>query len=76
MRTRWGSFSSKRAITLNLALVMVPIEYLDYVIFHELCHYRVGHHGPAFWRLFKRLMPDCRERKKALNTYALRLRLP
>jgi predicted metal-dependent hydrolase len=73
MRSRWGSFSRGRGITLNLVLVMVPVEYLDYVIFHELCHHKVPHHGPAFWRLLERLMPDCRRRKKGLNAYAARL---
>ncbi len=76
MRTRWGSFSSKGGITLNLLLIMMPVECLDYVIFHELCHYKVGRHGPRFWGLLKRLMPDCEERKKELNAYAGSLRLP
>jgi len=70
MRTRWGSFSLKGGMTLNLLLIMVPVECLDYVILHELCHYKVGRHGPRFWRLLKRVMPDCEERKKELNTYA------
>lgn len=71
MRSRWGSFSRGRGITLNLSLVMVPVEYLDYVILHELCHYRVPHHGPEFWRLLERLVPDCKKRRKGLNAYAL-----
>jgi predicted metal-dependent hydrolase len=76
MRTRWGSYSSKGRVTLNLLLALVPIECLDYVILHELCHYKVGRHGPRFWGLLKRLMPDCEERKRTLNTYASTLRLP
>jgi predicted metal-dependent hydrolase len=75
MRSRWGSFSTRTGVTLNLMLVMMPVECLDYVILHELCHYKVGHHGAAFWKLLTRLLPDCRERKKALNAYALYLRL-
>jgi predicted metal-dependent hydrolase len=76
MRTRWGTFSSKGVVTLNLLLVMMPIEYLDYVIFHELCHYKVRCHGPRFWNLLRRLLPDCDERRKKLNTYARMLGLP
>jgi predicted metal-dependent hydrolase len=73
MKSRWGSFSPGRGITLNLVLVMVPVEYLDYVILHELCHHKVAHHGPKFWELLKRLMPDCKARKEGLNAYASRL---
>ncbi|OPY59968.1 MAG: hypothetical protein A4E57_04603 [Syntrophorhabdaceae bacterium PtaU1.Bin034] len=50
MRTHWGSYSSKGVITLNLLLILAPIEHLDYVILHELCHYKVGRHGPRFWK--------------------------
>lgn len=76
MRTRWGSFSSKGGVTLNLLLIMAPVECLDYVILHELCHYKVGRHGKRFWGLLTRLMPDCKERKQELNSHALALCLP
>jgi predicted metal-dependent hydrolase len=76
MRTRWGSYSSKGRVTLNLLLVLAPVEYLDYVILHELCHYKIGRHGPRFWKLLRRLMPDCEERRRALNAYASAMRLP
>jgi predicted metal-dependent hydrolase len=76
MHTRWGTYSSRGVVTLNLLLVMMPVEYLDYVILHELCHYRVGRHGPRFWGLLRRLLPDCEERRKGLNAYAKRLHLP
>jgi predicted metal-dependent hydrolase len=76
MRTRWGSFSSKGKITLNLLLIMAPIECLDYVILHELCHHKVRRHGPRFWGLLKRLMPDYEERQRELNAAAMTLRLP
>jgi predicted metal-dependent hydrolase len=46
------------------------------VILHELCHHKVGHHGRRFWGLLTRLMPDCKERRKALNAYAVNLSLP
>jgi hypothetical protein len=75
MRTRWGSFSSKGGVTLNLLLIMAPVECLDYVILHELCHFKVRRHGPRFWKLVGRLMPDCEERRRELATYAAILRL-
>src|SRR4030042_5985704 len=35
-RTRWGSCSGKRNISLNMKLVALPQELSDYVILHEL----------------------------------------
>ncbi|MBT1073480.1 M48 family metallopeptidase [Pelotalea chapellei] len=70
MVSRWGSYSSAGRITLNLALIKAPKECIDYVITHELCHHKVRHHGPKFWKLLHRLMPDFEERRKKLKLYA------
>lgn len=70
MRSRWGSCSSKGRISLNLELIKASKECIDYVITHELCHLKIPSHGPKFWRLLKKLMPDYKERKKKLNQFA------
>lgn len=70
MRTRWGSCSGKGRIYLNLELVKASKECIDYVITHELCHLKVPSHGPNFWRLLAKMMPDYEERKKKLNQFA------
>ncbi|WP_339338806.1 SprT family zinc-dependent metalloprotease [uncultured Oceanicoccus sp.] len=63
MRRRWGSCSSKGEVTLNLSLIKMPVECIDYVIAHELSHLEVFHHGKAFYRLLAYVMPDWRERE-------------
>jgi predicted metal-dependent hydrolase len=70
MSNRWGSFSAAGRITLNLELIKAPKECIDYVILHELCHFRVKHHGPTFWKLMERLLPDYDERRTKLNLLA------
>ncbi|PLX40086.1 MAG: M48 family peptidase [Deltaproteobacteria bacterium] len=70
MKTRWGSCSSKGRINLNLELIKAPKECIDYVVMHELCHIKVPSHGPKFWRLMAKFMPDYEERKRRLKEFA------
>lgn len=70
MRTRWGSCSGKGRVALNLELIKASKECIDYVITHELCHLKIPSHGPKFWRLLAKLMPDYEIRKRKLNQFA------
>jgi predicted metal-dependent hydrolase len=67
MKGRWGSCRTPRAILLNTDLVKAPVHCIDYVIMHELCHFRHPTHGDQFWRFLGKLMPDWRHRKKRLE---------
>ncbi|HXE95678.1 MAG TPA: SprT family zinc-dependent metalloprotease [Dongiaceae bacterium] len=70
MKTRWGSYSYRTGrITLNLNLVKAPPECLDYVIIHELCHIKVRHHGPDFWRMVGLYAPDYPSLRRQLQQY-------
>jgi hypothetical protein len=69
MSTRWGSCSPNGRITLNVKLVKVPKSYIDYVVFHELCHLAEPNHTPRFYELLGRVLPDWRQRREKLNMY-------
>jgi predicted metal-dependent hydrolase len=57
-RTRWGSLSVKGVVSLSWRLVKAGPEVIDYVICHELAHFRRRDHSAAFWREVERLCPD------------------
>jgi predicted metal-dependent hydrolase len=68
MKTRWGSCTAKGVITLNLRLIQVQREMIEYVLVHELCHLREHNHSPAYFRLLDRALPEWREWKRRLNS--------
>ncbi|HEX8465316.1 MAG TPA: SprT family zinc-dependent metalloprotease [Abditibacterium sp.] len=73
MQKRWGSCTKSGKILLNLDLVKAPVDCLEYVLFHELCHLQIAHHGPEFYRLLSRFLPDWKERKAKLEEWGKKI---
>jgi predicted metal-dependent hydrolase len=68
MKSRWGSYSYRTGrMSLNFNLIKAPLSCLDYVIIHELCHIKVANHGPKFWKLVGRYVPDYAEQRRQLR---------
>lgn len=65
-RTKWGTCNSDRELTFNYRLVMAPIEVIDYVIVHELCHLIHMNHDRSFWRLVGSIFKDYKKRQEYL----------
>lgn len=66
-RQRWGSMSPAGRLLLNRRLVQAPVDAIDYVITHELCHVAEPHHGATFFDLLDKVMPDWERRKQSLE---------
>jgi predicted metal-dependent hydrolase len=66
-RTVWGSCSSDGKIALSWRLLLVPAELREYVVIHELCHRKYMSHGPRFWALVGKYVPDYIAKRRALN---------
>ena len=48
-RKKWGSCDNLNNINLNFRLVMLPLDCIDYVCIHELCHIKHMNHSKLFW---------------------------
>jgi predicted metal-dependent hydrolase len=67
MWKRWGSTTPSGRVYFNVDLVKAPLGCIEYVILHELVHLRCPNHGPAFWRLLGRCLPDWKRWKERLE---------
>ena len=67
---RWGSCSSHGVISLNVALMNLPMELVDYVLIHELSHTRHLNHSPQFWATVEHCYTDYKSARKQLKSYS------
>lgn len=67
LKSRWGSCDQQKHIVLNLFLMQLPWELIDYVILHELTHTRHLHHGPKFWGDMENILPHIKDYRRAMR---------
>ncbi|WP_278244985.1 M48 family metallopeptidase [[Clostridium] dakarense] len=57
-KSTWGTCSSLGNIYINYKILLAPIDIVDYVVVHELCHLREMNHSNKFWSLVQSIIPD------------------
>ena len=71
--SNWGSCSADDNISLNVKLMKLPDEIIDYVILHELCHTVEKNHSSNFWALMEKVCPGCMQLRRRLRQYNTRV---
>lgn len=68
MKTRWGVCNrGNNTITLNSELLKKDIRLIDYVVVHELSHFKEANHSDKFWHEVSVRYPNYKEARKELN---------
>ncbi len=67
--SRWGSCSASGMLSFSWRLILAPPIVLDYVAAHEVAHLAEMNHGPRFWALVARSMPDMDTARRWLRTH-------
>ena len=76
-KSRWGSCSVEGNLNFNALLALMPLEVLDSVVVHELCHRRHMDHSKAFYDEVLKIFPEYKKWDKWLkqNGAAYQLRV-
>jgi predicted metal-dependent hydrolase len=67
LKNRWGSLTPSGTINLNVNLLKTPSDIIDYIILHELCHFKIKEHSHHYWDLVYKHMPNYQEKIDWLN---------
>ncbi|WP_414469417.1 M48 family metallopeptidase [Methanobacterium sp. ACI-7] len=71
MKSRWGSCSSRKNISINLYLRYLPQNLIEYVIFHEIAHLVELNHSKNFWNIISSKFSNYKDLEKELSIYWL-----
>lgn len=66
-RNRVGSLGRNLVLNFNKNLFRLPMNIIDYVVVHELCHVHIPDHSSKYWGLVGSIMPDFKSRKEWLE---------
>lgn len=66
---KWGSCNSNRELMFNWQLMVAPVEVIEYVVIHEMCHMLHMNHDRSFWRLVGKLCPRYQEYESWLKNH-------
>lgn len=73
MKSAWGICYSNKNLSFNSLLFTMPMEIIEYVIIHELCHLKHLNHSKEFWALVEEHCPNYKETRIRLKELSRQL---
>ena len=70
-KRRWGSCSHDQRIMLHAGLLLMPEDFAEYVMMHELAHTREMNHQAGFWQLLDQLYPEAKRKQRQVRQFKL-----
>jgi hypothetical protein len=59
MRGKWGYCNHRtKLISINTEIIKKDLEFIDYVVLHEICHLKIPNHGTDFKKLLNTYLPN------------------
>jgi len=69
MKSKWGSLSSTKCLTINTLMKYLPQSLIKYVVFHEMAHLIERKHNENFWRIIRKRYKNCEKYENLLFQY-------
>jgi predicted metal-dependent hydrolase len=72
-KSRWGSCTHRDGlvvISLNIMLMTLPNELIDYVLLHELTHIKNPNHSAEFWADLERVCPGAKNKRREIKRFS------
>ena len=74
-KSRWGSCSSQRVISLNWRILLLDYGVGEYVLYHELAHLKHMNHSSKYWKLLEEWVPGAKMVDRELSSAGRELML-
>lgn len=74
-KTRWASCTYKNEILFNLRCSMAPMEIIDYIVVHEMCHMEHRNHSKDFYNAVGQVIPDYKHRIQWLKDNGIKMKI-
>jgi len=76
LKNRWASCSVKRPkVNFHWKIMMAPVSVINYLIVHEVAHFKHKRHNAEFWNTVDKMMPDCQKQITWLKQYGASLEI-
>lgn len=69
MKSKWGSCSSDKILTFNSLLRFLPLPLIQYVVYHEMVHFKERKHNKPFWDIVSKKFKNYPSKEKELFVY-------